>query len=142
MAAEQWVSENSDIRLDLDLFRSPHGQCVMEMWADNLKLHPWFQIPHVIKILCSFARDNLDALYVDEMERFVELASRTDVRLYRNDVPLCYLPDCLLGRRWNQFSKVTGFVKAINRWRAFRLFVHAEDLIFKDHDDKRFHCAV
>lgn len=76
------------------------------------------------------------------MARFVKLASGTGVRLYRSNVPLYYLRDSLIGRLWNRFSETPGFLKAINFLLTFALLVPVKDLIFKDHDNKRFHCAV
>lgn len=69
---------------DLARFRRAHGQCPMHMGAVYLKLN----IPYVMKISRSFACDDLDVLYMDQMTRVVTLAVGTVVSLYPNDVRL------------------------------------------------------
>lgn len=72
----------------------------------------------------------------------MKLVGGTGARLYRNDVPLYYLQDYLLGGQCNRFVGVPGLLKAINLWLTFWLLLPTEYLIFKDHDDNNFHCAV
>lgn len=68
----------------------------MNMWTAFANLHLWFEVLQTIEIPRLFERDELDAKYADHMARFMNLAARTGVNLYRNYLPLCYRHEFLL----------------------------------------------
>ena len=142
MSIDRWVLENENIRPDLARFRGIYGHCATDKWSKFVMMHPWFEIPSNVQVPRTFARDELDVVYVDHMVRFVNLAAGTGVSLHRNDIPLFYLRDSLLGRRWNRFSEAARLLEAISIWHSSGFMVAAEDLLFTYNENSGLHCPA
>ncbi len=92
-------------------------------WIIFSLFHPWFKIPDSIPVGRTFARDELDLIYLDHMFHFVNLVEDQRTPVLQKDLPIYYLRDSLLGRRWNQFSQHRDITQAINFWHKFGLWI-------------------
>ena len=123
MKLESFVIRTETIRKDMATFRNLDSNSMGKLWPVFTRYHPWFKIPDSIPVAHSFARDESDVLYLDHMYNLVELAASRKVHLIGKDLPLFYLRDSLLGRRWNMFSQHADITKAIAFWSSFRLWI-------------------
>ena len=60
---------------------------------------------------------------IDYMMNFVNLTADRNVHIHINDLPLFYLRDSLVGRRWNRFSQIKDITDAIHYWHQFRTWI-------------------
>ena len=111
------------IRLDMQFIRDAGPDVQARLWPRFTSEHPWFEIPESLKVARTFMRDELDAIYLDHMYNFVNLCESPDVHLFNKELPLFYLRDFLVGRRWNMFSQHKSIFEAINHWHKFRVWV-------------------
>ncbi len=123
MKFDHFVLENPQIRPDMEYIRDADPKIQGRIWPRFSSYHPWFEIPSSIHVARTFARDELDAIYLDHMDNFVNLCEKRNVHLCNKDLPLFYLRDSLVGRRWNMFSQHRDITEAINYWHKFRLWI-------------------
>ena len=114
MKLDHFVLENVSIRPDMQSIRDADPKTQARIWPRFSQYHPWFEIPSSIAVARTFARDELDAIYLDHMYNFMNLCSDRNVHLFNKDLPLFYLRDSLVGRRWNMFSQHKYIVHAID----------------------------
>ena len=97
-----------DMQRWLALYEQRGHNATIALWGDFVRRRMFFLIPATITTTTrTFARDPLEALYVDRMARAIE--SPTPLRDVR-DLPLYQLRDSLLGRWWNAFNVRNHFL--------------------------------
>ena len=120
---DAFVLDSVDIREDMRQLRDTTPEVRYKVWQRFSRYHNWYYIPKTISIGRNFARDELDARYLDHMFNFVELTAHRNDKLGLHDLPLLYLRDSLLDRRWNQFSQCRDITDTIAFWVKFRIWI-------------------
>lgn len=133
MKVELHVITTEPLRPDMYRFSYMDQGSLGKLWNIYSKYHPWFKIPDSIPCGRTFARDELDVIYLDHMFNFVNLVENRDVQFVAKDLPIFYLRDSLLGRRWNQFSQLRDVTTAMNFWHRFGLWIPHDTLELRMH---------
>ena len=133
MKVELHVITSEPLRPDMNRFSYMDQTSLGKLWNIFSKYHPWFKIPDSIPCGRTFARDELDVIYLDHMFNFVNLVENTSVEFVAKDLPIFYLRDSLLGRRWNQFSQHRDITTAMNYWYRFGIWIPHDTLELRMH---------
>ena len=89
-------------------------------WKHFTRRATLYKIPADLPCDRTFARDNLEAIYVDHMARAIR--DPHEVRSIQ-DVPLFHLGDAVVGRRWNEFGSFGARLDEANMRVNESLFV-------------------
>lgn len=122
MPLDYYVTNNVNRRADMERIASVDSHIQSKIWATRNQ-HPWFEIPAGIHVARTFARDESDVIYVDNMWEFLSLVSNTKLQLYSEDLPLFYIREPLLGRRWNMPGRARDILQAMNWWHIHGIMV-------------------
>jgi len=123
MKMETFVIQADNLRPDMSAFRNLDPNELGKLWPVFTNYHPWFKIPNSIQVGRTVARDETDVVYLDHMYDLVNLAEQNKFGVIAKDLPLFYLRDSLVGRRWNMFSQHVDITKSIDFWNRFRLWI-------------------
>ena len=111
-------------RNDMQRWQALHDRgevAARRVWSRFIHRNTFFFIPQTVPFTTrTFARDQLEAVYVDTMARAIQ--QRRPVATM-TDVPLFSLLDGMLGRRWNAFHTRGGFLREAYLRAVERLMV-------------------
>lgn len=74
----------------------------LNAWSRFEKSYPWFLIPSTLGCPCTYARDELEAFYIDQKHQFVQEASELFSDVEFKNLSLLHLSDALVDRMWNR----------------------------------------
>ena len=89
---------------------------VIRIWYKFVDAHPWFTIPDSLNCSRTFARDEMDAVYVDQMDIFQKKAAARTITVSCYTIPLSMIEQPVVGRWWNSFwSRRYHYIETL--WR-------------------------
>lgn len=71
---------------------------MIDVWNRFINVHKWFLTPDTISVDRTFARNELDAVYVDQIDRFIVYAAATGFNFGIEVLPLVAGGDALMSR--------------------------------------------
>lgn len=139
-----YVLDAEQPRLDISRWRDLVTQCgemrAREEWSHFVQWHYAFFIPTSLRCARTFARDHLEAVYVDKMASLFEADNPVSSI---HDVPLFSTGDSVLSRWYSSFD-VPQHLLDENEWRAYYGYMvpfDSFDIITKPADVRAVRCV-